>query len=1015
MAKRVCATLVVTVLALGTIGAQQPSGQPSSDRRPLVIPAVHHDISAPLRAMSPRVDAPQGQREAREPGPLRRSRRSSNLRVDTVVQDYPSAPVIPLPTLNFEGVANVNGVLPPDANGDVGSNHYVQWVNLSFAIFSKGSATTPPALLYGPAAGNTLWTGFGGPCETRNDGDPVVIYDHLADRWFMSQLAVPNAFLGFLFGPFYQCIAVSATPDPMGPYYRYQFSFSKLNDYPKFGLWPDAYYMTANQFSAITLKWAGQSVVAFDRDRMLSGQPASMVYFDLASVDMNLGGMLPSHLVGAAPPVGSPAYFMEVDDDAWGYSPDQLQLWQFHVDWAHPASSTFAAPVKLPTAPFDSDMCGYASTCIPQPGTTAKIDTLSDRLMYRLLYRNFGTHESLVLNHTVDVDGSDHAGIRWYEVRSPRSAPAIYQQGTYAPDADHRWMGSIAMDRAGDIALGFSVSGTTTSPSIRYTGRLATDPPGLMTQGEADIMVGSGSQTHESGRWGDYSLMAVDPADQCTFWYTQEYYASTSLAGWHTRVGSFAWPSCMPASNLPRVTVAATTATAREAGLVNGAFTVTRSGDLSAPLDVHYTLSGTATPGTDYVTLPGTVTIAAGDSAATIVVTPVDDLLVEPNETVVISLLGDAAYLTGSPSSAIVTIVSDDVPPDLIVSAVAAPAVAGAGVAITVTDTTKNQGNGPSDASATGLYLSTNTLLDSADLPLGTRSVPPLAAGASSVGPVTVTIPASTATGTYYVLGKADAINAIVETQETNNTRTSTAVRIGPDLIVAAVTVPPIGGAGGTVIVGDTTKNQGGGVVDAPPSSTAFYLSTNAIWEVSDRLLGARPVPVLASGASDTAAATSLQIPQDTATGSYFLIVKADANGAVVESLETNNTMLGSIRIGPDLTVSALSVSGSVPAGGSVTVTDTTRNGGGGSAGASTTRFYVSTNGAVDASDTMICNRNVSPLAAGTSEMGSTVCTVPAGMPAGTFYLIGVADSGNAVTETTETNNNAIAIIRITS
>ena len=223
----------------------------------------------------------------------------------------------------------------------------MQWVNLSFAVYSKGTTTAPPALLYGPAPANTLWSGFGGPCETRNDGDPIVRYDHLADRWVMSQLAVPNSFLGILFGPFYECIAVSATPDPLGAYYRYQFSFSKLNDYPKMGVWSDGYYMTMNQFSAISLQFAGQGVVAFDRDKMLAGLPASAIYYDLAPVDMNLGGMLPADLDGPAPPAGSPAYFVQVDDDAWGAEPDQLQIWKFHTDWANPAQSSFTRAAEL--------------------------------------------------------------------------------------------------------------------------------------------------------------------------------------------------------------------------------------------------------------------------------------------------------------------------------------------------------------------------------------------------------------------------------------------------------------------------------------------------------------------------------------------------------------------------------------------------------------------------------------------------------------------------------------------
>ena len=210
-----------------------------------------------------------------------------------------------------------------------------------------------------------------------------------------------------------------------------------------------------------------------------------------------------------------------MDDDAWGYSADQLQLWRFHVDWANPSASTFTGPRRLATAAFDSDLCGSAP-CVRQPGTAARLQAIGDRLMYRLQYRNFGTHESLVVNQTVDANGQDHAGIRWYEVRDPRGAPFIHQQGTYAPDADDRTVGSAAMDRVGNLAVGFTTSGISTYPSIRYAGRLAADAPGVLTQGEADLMAGSGSQTHTSGRWGDYSALLVDPSDGCTFWYTSQ-------------------------------------------------------------------------------------------------------------------------------------------------------------------------------------------------------------------------------------------------------------------------------------------------------------------------------------------------------------------------------------------------------------------------------------------------------------------------------------------------------------
>lgn len=439
--------------------------------------------------------------------------------------------------VSFEGIDNGDGVLPPDTNGAIGPYNYVQTVNLSFAVYDRSGNK-----LYGPAHINTLWSGFGGPCQTSNDGDPVVLYDHQADRWLVSQFALPN----YPFGPFYQCIAVSVTGDPTGAWYRYEFTISnsKMNDYPKFGVWGDAYYLSVNQFSQASLRWAGEGVAAFERSRLLRGDAnARMVYFDLYSVDPNLGGMLPSDLDGQAPPSGAPNTYAQFDDDAWGYSPDQLQLWAFHVDWNNPSNSTFTRTGALATASFDSNMCGGSRNCIPQPGGV-NLDAIADRLMYRLQYRNFGSYQTLVVNHTVDVNGQDHAGVRWYELRDNGSGWEVYQQGTYAPDSANRWMASAAMNGVGQIALGYSVSSGSISPSIRFTGRLPGDPSGQMTQGDNHLVDGSGYQEHSSGRWGDYSSLSVDPVDDCTFWYTQEYYNGMSSAGWQTRVGSFQLAGC---------------------------------------------------------------------------------------------------------------------------------------------------------------------------------------------------------------------------------------------------------------------------------------------------------------------------------------------------------------------------------------------------------------------------------------------------------------------------------------
>jgi subtilase family serine protease len=984
--------------------APQPAHAKGHGGPPALVSADHFDVSRPLRELPRRAPQAGFMHEA----PSFRHATGPKM-LDPVVQSTPAPSLLAGPSLSFEGISNLNGVLPPDTEGAIGPNHYVQWVNLSFAVYQRGPAGSTPTLIYGPVAGNTLWTGFGGPCETTNNGDPVVRYDQLADRWFVSQLALPNAYFGLYFAPFYQCIAVSATPDPTGPYYRYQYSFQKLNDYPKFGVWPDAYYMTMNQFNPPLLGYAGQGVVAFDRLAMLQGRPANMVYFDLASVDINLGGMLPSDVDGVPPPAGSPNFYMEVDDDAWGFPQDQLELWKFHVDWTTPSNSTFTQAALMPTAAFDSNLCGGSQSCVPQPGTTELLDTLSDRLMYRLQYRNFGDHESLVVNHTVDVDGTDHAGIRWYEVRDPNGLPWIYQQGTYAPDADHRWMGSAAMDSAGNMAIGFSVSSATTYPSIRYAARLATDPLGTLGQGETTLIAGSGSQTHTADRWGDYSMMTVDPTDGCTFWYTQQYYATTSLAGWQTRIGAFSLPSCgSQTSSQSGVSVLATIPTAMEAGLVQGQFTISRKGDTSAPLTVAYTVTGTATPGADYVPLDISATIPAGAASVTIPVVPIDDTLVEPDETVILTLVASPDYTLGSPASAIVRIVSDDLPPDLVVSAVSVPATGGANLPISITDTTLNQGKGPADVSVTTYYLSTNTTLDSSDVALGSRTVPQLAAGASSAATTTLTIPANTTGGTYYVIAVADATNTNAETSETNNTKASAAIKIGPDLVVSALTVPTVAGAGFSISVTDTTTNSGAG--DAPASNTGFYISTKAFFDTSATWIGFRAAGPLPVGAASSGT-TPVVIPAGTATGIYYIIAVADYDKQVGETNETNNTRAsGQLRVGPDLVESAASVTPIAGSGGPITVNDTVKNQGVGDAGASTTGFYLSTSAVFNSTTaTRLGSRSVPALPAGTSNSASTPVTLPTGLATGTYFVFAYADDTNVVVESFETNNASTA------
>jgi uncharacterized repeat protein (TIGR01451 family) len=533
---------------------QPPPGQP------IVREAVAHDTSPPLRDIAP-VPMPE---DAQAQPALDLPFAEVPEVPDPVLQTSPSAVSAPASNQTFEGQANFENfpllVNPPDTVGDVGPDHYVQMTNLVTSVYDKSGNR-----LLGPINNNTLWSGSPGvACPIHNWGDPIVLYDQFADRWMLSQFAFARdpAATGRAVPPFFQCIAISATPNPTGAYHRYEFLIDDnlFNDYPKFGVWPDAYYMSINQFNVVgsATTYAGPGAVAFERERMLNGLSARMVYFDLSTtLGTPYRSQLPADADGPTPPpAGAPNYFIEADDQETNpatFAQDRLSLFKFHVDWATPTNSTFGAgPTNAPNAilapaPFDPTACATPPrACLPQKGVGAgdNVDALAGRLMHRAQYRNFGSHEVLVANHTVDVgDSPNHAGIRWYEIRDPGGAPSIVQQSTYSPNSDHRWMGSIAMDKQGNMAVGYSLTNSDRFPAIGYTGRLSSDPPGTM-QNESLMFAGTGSQLASGNRWGDYSAMSVDPVDDCTFWYTQEYYGATRTFGWRTRIGSFRFPGC---------------------------------------------------------------------------------------------------------------------------------------------------------------------------------------------------------------------------------------------------------------------------------------------------------------------------------------------------------------------------------------------------------------------------------------------------------------------------------------
>lgn len=521
-------TVLCTAIALGLAG----TAHADSSSSPEVTPAAQHDTLHSLRGVMPRPDdfSKSGQNHPARALPWLDGPGNPT---DGAVQSSTSGVAAPTAGSGVDGVGNgfsgpqgtftVNSA-PPDTNGAVGATQYVQLVNSGFAVFDKATKN----VVYGPVATNTLWSGFGGPCETDNDGDATVVYDKAAGRWVISQFAVTAA-------PYYECVAVSATSDATGAYYRYAFPYgSVFPDYPKMGVWPDAYYETFNMFNGNT--FAGAKLCAYDRNAMLSGAAATQQCFQLST---SYGGVLPADLDGAtAPPAGAPNYLIN-------FTAGQLNLWKFHVDWTNTANTKLTGPTALPVASF-ATACG-GGTCVPQSGTKQKLDSLGDRMMFRLAYRNFGDHEALVATHSVQVGTTrqnPYTGVRWYEIRNPGTTPVVYQQSTFSPDTTYRWLGSVAMDKQGNIALGYSASSSTLHPAIRYTGRLATDPLNTM-QAENSIIEGLGSQSGNNlSRWGDYSAMTIDPVDDCTFWYTNEYLKTTGSFNWNTRLESFKFSTC---------------------------------------------------------------------------------------------------------------------------------------------------------------------------------------------------------------------------------------------------------------------------------------------------------------------------------------------------------------------------------------------------------------------------------------------------------------------------------------
>jgi len=536
------AVAILGALLVIPVSTQSQSGGPVVQRNPEVIgPVVPGRFEGDLRALPIRrawqVGDPIGEvnprreypREPAAPGDIVRQTPpidplfNAQAGIATVIQDRAFSG----PTLNIAG-QGFSGALPPDTVGDVGLSHYIQAVNAaggsSVVIYDKAGVVV---------AGPFTMASLGAGACASGSGDPIILYDSLADRWMISEFASTDNHL---------CVYVSMTPDPVvGGWHRYDFPTPNFPDYPKYGVWPDAYYVGTNEGTP--------AAYAMDRVRMLAGAPATMQRFTAPGLSaFGFQILSPSDHDGATPPpAGAPNAFVRHRDDE-AHNPgandptrDALEIFEFHVDFTTPANSTFTGPI-VPIAEFDSELCGFVSfNCFPQPNGQ-QLDPLREVVMWRLQHRNFGTHQTLVGNLTTDVDGTNRGGIRWFELRkAPGGDWTLFQQGTHSPDATNRWMGSIAMDGSGDIALGYSVTSPIVPAGIRYAGRLAADPPGTLPQGEHTIVNGAGSQAGVN-RWGDYSAMSVDPADDCTFWYTNEYVPASGR--WETRIAAFKFDGC---------------------------------------------------------------------------------------------------------------------------------------------------------------------------------------------------------------------------------------------------------------------------------------------------------------------------------------------------------------------------------------------------------------------------------------------------------------------------------------
>jgi hypothetical protein len=778
-----------------------------------------HAVTAPLRSITP-LQEQEGHRDK----PLRLLVRAAAPKPDPALQTAPAAAVTVGPVVSFDGLGVGGGytpnAAPPDTNGAVGATQYVQWVNESFAVYDKVTA----AKLYGPAAGNTLFQALGAthPCAVHNDGDPIAQYDKAAGRWVMTQFSVTS---GGTQG-YWQCVAVSKTSDALGAYnvYAYNYGTVQFNDYPKLGVWNNAYLITFNIFNNGST-FAGSKLCAYDRAAMLAGTAANQVCFQTSNL---YGGHLPSDVDGPTPPpAGSPGYFIAFDVN-------DLLMWKIsNINFAT-STATLTGPITIPVSAF-SAACSGGGTCIPQSGTTQQLDSLADRLMYRLAYRNFGDHEALVVNHSITAGSS--VGLRWYELRSPNApAPVVYQQGTYAPDASYRWMGSAAMDKVGNLAMGYSVSSSTLKPGINFTGRAPTDPLGTLGTPEIHIKDGLGSQTTGLSRWGDYSSLSVDPVDDCTMWFTTEYLQTNGTFQWSTRIGYFKFANCggAPTPDFALATTPASQTVAAGAG-TSYTTTVTASGGFNGT--VNFSVSGLPTGATGTfnptsVNTSGSTTLSVTTSGTT------------PAGSYPLTITGTSGSIVHTNS--VTLVVNAVATPDYSISATPASQTVtqGAGTSYTATVTPSGGFTGTVTFSYSGLPTGAAATFNPTSVTTsGNTTMSVTTSTTTPAGSYVVTI-----TGTSGTLTHSTTVTLVVNAVSTADF-TVTATPASRSIVQGAsttytATVTPSGGFTGSVAMSVTGLPTGATPTFAPTSVTTSGTSTLTVRTTGSTVAGTYPLTI---------------------------------------------------------------------------------------------------------------------------------------------------------------------------